>query len=80
MDAPKDILAFPFQAAFGSDVMEPDFGMTLRDWIAGSIAAAMLDQAKPDEVGGDPVEMAKVVARASYRFADIMLAVRLEKV
>lgn len=76
MSVSDDILAFPFQATFGGDVMEPSFGMTLRDWFAGQ-ALVGIGTWRPSHGGIlDSPEAHEDRARFAYSAADAMLAAR----
>lgn len=61
--------AFPFQASSAEGMNSPDYGMTMRDWFAGTILAGMI--ANP-EIGGSAEEL----AHYAYKQADAMIAER----
>lgn len=67
--------AFPLQANDGcGNFMEPEYGMTLRDWFAGQAVSALVHQVLSSEA--DARDTPLLVASFAYDIADAMLAAR----
>jgi hypothetical protein len=62
--------------AFASNFQE---GMQLRDYFAAKAMITLIDVFKDDETIKDQVTRIEVVAAASYRLADAMIAARGNK-
>lgn len=65
--------------------LEPEAGMTLRDWFAGRAVTGILANSENTQAGAEPTncalscrpeEFSSWVAKASYLVADAMLAER----
>jgi hypothetical protein len=68
---PENPSAFPFQGNDGcGGMMQPEFGMTLRDWFAGQALAGFMANTKR------PTTIAEDDATWCYQIADAMLAAR----
>ena len=59
------------------DGIQPEYGMTLRDWFAGQAFGELIQLVSRGALAAEGDETnAQNVARSSYEFADAMLAAR----
>ncbi len=68
--------AFPGEGQHDQFGANPEFGMSLRDWLAGQALNGFLANPAADVEGNDTDSDADLVAKGMYAFADAMLKER----